>query len=245
MSPLQPLSEAELSRVAAYVDDAMSPQERAQFEGELAVNAALREELELQTGLDASLNRLFDYSLEHQAGAGSEAAKLPSPFVNRGGRAKVLRWSALAAAVVLAGVGAWVAFRKDPNLIPPQQVWANMERANFVPNWRCEDEPTFRAYLNSRLGESFAINESAELKVVGWGYGTDYQFYAISEQTLTLINRVGDQHAVVLIDRAENDRTLKVPESTGLHLYKKRVGGLVLYEISPMPEPHVLPNVRS
>ncbi|HYE62015.1 MAG TPA: hypothetical protein VD997_08450 [Phycisphaerales bacterium] len=240
MNQLTPI---ELSRVAAYVDEAMTAEERAQFESELAVNAALREELEIQASLDASLNRLFEYSA---AEAGAEAVAAPralaSPFV---GRSRVRRWSALAAAVVVVGVTAWVMTRRDPNLIPPQQVWANMEKANFVPNWRCEDEPTFRAYLNSRLGESFAIDESDSLKVVGWGYSSDYQFYPISEQTLTLINRVGDQHAVVLIDRAENDRALKVPEGSGLHLYRKRVGDLVLYEMSPMSEARVLPRVRS
>ena len=50
---------------------------------------------------------------------------------------------------------------------------------------------------------------------------------------------------MVLIDRVENDRNIKVPDGSGLHLYKKRVGDLVLYEMSPMPEARVLPNVRS
>jgi hypothetical protein len=233
------LSPADLARVAAYVDDTLPEGERARFETDLVTDAALREELELQSSLDASLNRLFEYAEAETAVA---PAALRSPFVKP--RARALKWSALAAALLLAGVSAWYFTRKDPNLIPPQQVWANMERANFVPNWRCEDEPTFRAYLNAKLGESFAIDESDALKVVGWGYSADYQFYPISDKTLTLINKVGNEHAVVLIDRAENDRTIKVPQNSGLHLFKHRVGNLVLYELSPLPEPHVLPHVR-
>jgi hypothetical protein len=240
---LNTLSPADLARVTAYVDDALPPEDKARFEVELETNAALREELELQATLDASLGRLFEYS---ERGTGLPpgvplASPRPQP---RGSRSPFLRITAIAAALLLAAGAGWYFMRPDPNLIPPQQVWANMEKASFVPSWRCENEKVFREYLNAKLGESFAIDESESLRVVGWGYAADYKFYPISKQTLTLINKVGDQHAVVLIDKAEHDRELTVPPESGLHLFKKRVGNLVLYEMSPLPEPHVLPKVR-
>jgi hypothetical protein len=248
------LTPADLARVAAYADDALPPDERARFESELASNSALREELELQATLDASLNRLFEYS-EAETQAQGPAGDLPlvAPATPVAGRAAIppqarrspfLRYFALAASLLIVAAAGWYFVRPDPHLIPPEQVWTNIQNVNFVPSWKCENEKVFRDYLNVKLGESFAIDESESLKVVGWGYGVDYKFYPLSKSTLTLINKVGDTHAIVLIDKVENERNLTVPASTGLHLYKKRVGNLVLYEMSPLPEPHVLPNVR-
>jgi len=242
------LTPADLARVAAYADDALPPDERARFEAELASNPALREELELQATLDASLNRLFEYSeSDTQAPLRVVPATAPvdRPAAPAPRRSPFLRYFALAASLLIVAAAGWYFVRPDPHLIPPEQVWTNIQNVNFVPSWKCENEKVFRDYLNVKLGESFAIDESESLKVVGWGYGVDYKFYPLSKSTLTLINKVGDTHAIVLIDKVENERNLTVPASTGLHLYKKRVGNLVLYEMSPLPEPHVLPNVRS
>jgi hypothetical protein len=234
-----PLTPADLARVAAYVDDTLSAADKARFEADLQTNAALREEVDLQASLDASLNRLFTH-------AGSPTtAPAASPTPVSGVRFPVFKFTAIAASLLIAAGAAWYALRPDPNLIPPQQVWTNMEKINFVPSWRCENETVFRDYLRVKLGESFAIDESESLQVVGWGYAADYKFYPISKETLTLINKVGDDHAVVLIDRAEHDRELSVPPQSGLHIFKKRVGNLVLYEMSPLPEARVLPKVRA
>lgn len=228
------MSPGDLERISAYLDGAMGAEDRAAFEAELVVNTALREELEAMGAVDASLARLFEYA----------EAEAPAPIPLRRGAARAVKWSALAAALVLVGAGAWYALRPDPLLIPPQQVWANMEAVNFKPVWRCENDEQFRQLLTSRLGEDFVIEESERLRVVGWAYGADYVQYPLSKDTLILINKVGDEHSIILIDRADKERDLKVPESTGLNIYRQRFGGLVLYELTPLAQPAVLPAVR-
>jgi hypothetical protein len=46
----------------------------------------------------------------------------------------------------------------------------------------------------------------------------------------------------VLMDRKSDDRKLKLPEASNLHLFRREVGPLVLYEISPLNEQRVLPK---
>jgi hypothetical protein len=225
-----------LERISAYLDGALSADDRAALDAELVVNAALREEFEAMSAVDASLSRLFEY--------GEEAAAAPAPIPLKRGVPRTVKWGALAAALLLAGAGAWYFTRPDPLLIPPQQVWANMEAVNFKPVWRCENDEQFIQLLRSRLGEAFLIQESEQLRVVGWAYGADYVQYPLSKDTLILINKVGDEHSIILIDRADKERNLKVPASTGLNLFKERVGGLVLYELTPLPEPRVLRAVK-
>ncbi len=228
------MSPRDLERINAYLDGSMSAEERSAFEAELVVNAALRDELEVFAAVDASLSRQFVYA----------EAQEPAPIPMRRGMPRFVKWSALAAGLALAAVAAWYALRPDPLLIPPQQVWANMEAVNFKPVWRCENDEQFRQLLTARLGEAFVIEENERLRVLGWAYGADYVQYPLSKDTLILINKVGDEHSIILIDRADKERNLKVPRESGLHIYRKRFGGLVLYELTPLPEPAVLPAVR-
>ncbi len=229
------VSPRDLERISAYLDGAMSADERAAFDAELGVNTAVLDELEAMRAVDASLSRLFEHV---------EAEGAPAPIPLKRGVPRAVRWGALAAALLLAGAGGWYFTRPDPLLIPPQQVWANMEAVNFKPVWRCENDEQFIQLLRSRLGEAFLIQESEQLRVLGWAYGADYVQYPLSKDTLILINKVGEEHSIILIDRADKERNLKVPQSTGLNLYKQRVGGLVLYELTPLPEAKVLKAVK-
>ena len=52
----------------------------------------------------------------------------------------------------------------------------------------------------------------------------------------------GKDNVVVLMDRKGDDRKLKLPETSNLHLFRREVGPLVLYEISPLNEQRVLPK---
>jgi hypothetical protein len=235
-----PLMPTDMERIAIYLDGTMEPADRARFEADLASNPALREELEVQSALDASLARLFDdTNLALPEAAPLELTPAPLPF------RRVLKWSSMAAVLALVGAGVWLyTNRTDPLLIPPQKVWENMQAVNFKPSWRCENDEQFKQLLTSRLGEAFLIEESPQLKVVGWAYGADYVQYPLSKDTLILINEVGQDHSIILIDRAEKERDLKVPHSTGLHLFKQRRGGLILYELTPRKTPDVLNAVK-
>ena len=63
------VSPRDLERISAYLDGAMSADERAAFDAELGVNTALLDELEAMRAVDASLSRL----LEHVEAEGAPA----------------------------------------------------------------------------------------------------------------------------------------------------------------------------
>lgn len=227
-----PLTPQDLDRIALYVDGGLETADVEAFEREMLQRPQVRAEVEALRGVDAALGRLFD--------DGTLAAKPGVPA-----RTGTWRWFALAAGLLLAAGLAFYALRPDPLLIRPETVWANVERAGFTPSWKCVDDAEFRAYLTSRLGESFTIAETPGLQVVGWAYGKDYAKYPLSKDTLILINKVGDDHSVVMIDRIAHEKTLKVDPDSGLHLFTRRVGGLVLYELTPRDQPAVLDAVRT
>ena len=79
------------------------------------------------------------------------------------------------------------------------------------------------------------------------GFGA-YGQRLLSNRTCTLITKVDGQHVLVLLDEAEHDVNLRRPGNTGpeqdLHLFKRRLGGLVLYEVTPLDQPHVIQEFK-
>ncbi len=232
---LTPQDSVQDPRIAPYLDGVLSDAERAALERDMESSESRRAEIAVHREIEGSLRRLFD---------DGEAAASPAALsISR--RRHPLRWLAAAAVLAIAATAAFLALRPDPLLIHPEVVWNNVEKANFVPSWKCVDDAEFRAYLQSRMGESFTIAESPSLQVVGWAYGRDYAQYPLSKDTLILINRVGAKHSIVMIDRIDKERRLTVPPATGLHLFTRHVGGLVLYELTPLDTPVVLDAIRT
>jgi len=81
------------------------------------------------------------------------------------------------------------------------------------------------------------------LEVLGWSYNSiqdDKSLGVFSGYTLYLLARAKGEPVVVLIDRTGYDRPLEVDSASGLHLFRREIGGAVLYEISPLDAPAVL-----
>ncbi len=63
----------------------------------------------------------------------------------------------------------------------------------------------------------------------------------LSRYTTTMLARVDGQPVMVFVDRRENDEQIVPPDpKTGLHLFRKELGDLVLYELTPFAEPRVM-----
>ena len=52
--------------------------------------------------------------------------------------------------------------------------------------------------------------------------------------------RVDGQPVVVFVDRAERDPSTLQEPTEGLHLFRRPLGGLVLYELTPLEYPALL-----
>jgi hypothetical protein len=227
----------------AYLDDLLSEPQRARMTEEVNASQELLAEVELQKRIDDSLRRSFA-SLEVPAGL---LAKLrdhvqPARVVSPLRRRRVLIGVAAAAAIVW-GVLGWQYLasrsktpRYNPNL-PLATIYETQVAAGFRPKWVCDDDREFASTFQTRQGQGLLLAAMpAGTKMVGLTYCG-----GISRYTTTMLARVDAAPVMVFVDRIGADTHPSLPAvDTGLHLFRKELGSLVLYELTPLGEPRVL-----
>ncbi len=204
---------------------------------------------ESDRGLDERLRRLMQPPPDERlAQIAHRAIQEVSPTRARYGRRRVLGQLAAAAAVVAGLTGVWLIGQslRPPRSGPPggykPEPWRSLETAyndwladGFEPMWVCADDQefvdTFRAtYYQGLLLGALPQGTTA----LGLSYCN-----SISSRTTCLLATVDGTPVVVFVDRVERDRPQPQPE--GLHLHRRRIDKLILYELSPVEQPAVLP----
>ena len=61
---------------------------------------------------------------------------------------------------------------------------------------------------------------------------------------MILLARVDGEGVIVLIDRAKHDRDIASPADPSLWVFRRAIGDLVLYEVSPRPQAALLDRFR-
>jgi hypothetical protein len=252
-------------QLEAYLDDRMSEAERADFEASLQDDHERRRAVETQQAIDAAIARTLappsEPALrgianaavrEHARAAGARAPSRPRGLrlVVPGGRPL-----ALAAALVLLVFGAWMigeALRPGPSggntyTPPPPRglvaVYDEIVDGGFSPDFVCRDEAEFVSWFVDQFGAPLRLLDEvpADVAVLGLGYRR-----ALSPETIELLVMTDDTPVVVFVDRRERDRPdLVPPPEAGLNGFRREVGPLVLYEVSPLDGPRVLPHART
>ena len=153
---------------------------------------------------------------------------------------------AVAAAVAGGLVGVWLIAQ---NVTPtrPQggyqsQPWRAMQTMyddlvseGFQPLWVCKDDQEFADSFRSVHHQPLLL---AELPPGTTTLGLSY-CNTLTARTTCLLATVGGEPVVVFVDRIERDHPQPVPD--GLRLHRREIDRLVLYELSPLEEPAVLP----
>jgi len=160
---------------------------------------------------------------------------------------KRLAWYGIAAAVLLVGAQSFNSYMKQ--LVPdrtatPESIYRRLVSLGFKPAIPCPNDPvSFSNLVKARLGSGLlaTIDPGSEIELLGWGYKDDYGT-PLSNSTMILLVDVQKKHVVLYIDRIGNDATLPDPKS-GLKMFRKPVGNLVLYEVTPLEDPRVLPHL--
>lgn len=245
-----------VARVARYLDGVLPPEERAEFERALAASDELKRELELQRGLDDSIRRAIPYTprqirfdLPSTAPdlrlAGTEPETVASrPVRESRGIPARWRWYAAAAALLLVAATAInLLVRERVPLIPPDQVYTRLVSGGFRPEFVCTTEEEFAKAVRDRFGQALVSRAAESIALIGWAYNDQYQGRLIGFRTLVLMARVEGDPVIVLMDHADQDRSLSVPDHLGLRLFRRRVGGLVCYEVTPRLQPEILPRL--
>jgi hypothetical protein len=228
-------------RIEGFLRGELGPEEMQLFQRELDHNPELRDQVQQQRRIDGWLRRAFE----------PMTVPLPAPraLAFKPGGARPLRrlwWYGAAAAILLAGAGVFVRFVNnrfaDPR-ISPDSLYNRLVMRGFQPTTVCTTEKEFAAFVRQRFGQALSAAAAPAVEILGWGYGDQYDGSPLSPKALILLARVEGQPVTVLIDRVSADRELTVPEHSPLHLFKRTMGRLVVYEITPADAPRVLDSL--
>jgi hypothetical protein len=227
----------------------MTPDESAAYQRKIESDEPLRDEADLQQDIDQSLRRLFTPPSADRVTAGiaevrqSKSHKLPAPA--KRDRGAVPRRLAAAAAIAVGLFGGWLIW----NAVGPkgsggygewrnfETVYANAVDNDMKPEWTCDTEPEFADSIRSHFGQAAVIPFELPdgMAALGLAYCN-----SISRRTVYLLAEVNDEPIIVFIDRVEADPGQTMDESSNLNLFNRRLGLLVLYELSPLEKPTLL-----
>lgn len=253
-----------MASVDAYVDGLLPPEQTAAFERELQASPELRRQVELHEQSVREVRSAYRY--EPKVGATQTlvtsltpttareavpALKLSDgqaiPQARRSSSVIRLRRLAIAAVLVLGCAGVWATYvhltSPGDKLVGPQEVYMALERANWTPEEVCTEGPAFAKYVQTRMGQPLSITARPGIELVGWSYGDGYDGRIVGEKTVVMLARVDGRGVAVLIDRASQDRTLNVPEGSGLRIFRRVIGSLVVYEVTPLERAQVIESM--
>jgi hypothetical protein len=223
-----------------YVDGVLSAEDASAFEARLRVDPALAHELEVQCAIGSALRRRFsppsDIRLPDAPAAGPVSpAHAPSILARIGW----FRVAAIIAIAVLAGIVFGMRYwaRTAYPVESPIEAYRSLVQAGFQPYEVCTDEAEFAHYTKRHFDKALVVKAFQGLALIGW----DNRHSVMSIETDALLATVDGTQVVVFMDRAEHARALP-KQGEGLNVFRRRVGGVELVEVSPLPEAKLLPG---
>lgn len=156
--------------------------------------------------------------------------------------------AACVALVVLAGWQVRLFFSKPERIDPyARQPWRDFAAVfqdemtgDFKPAWTCEDDATFARFVEERFGQPAVLGMlPAGTVALGWSYAN-----TLSENTAYLLGTVGEARVLVFVDRLDRDAQRSAARCNGVHVHRRELGALVLYEVSTLDQPYFLDKFR-
>lgn len=251
--------------INAHADGMLTPDQQAQFDRALAASKSLRDEVELQARISRTLKRQFEPPTADQilkrAASRQPAAKVKpdtSPAAAAGSRPARRFWTpavkvtVIAASLAILAGGGWygwllmqestgptlqIARRPEATNRALHEVFADTIRQGFKPVWVCEDDKQFFQTTYQRFGHGLMLAATLPKshQALGWSYGL-----SISPTSAYLLCTVDGKKAIVFIDKADRDSGQTLPEGSELWLHRRKIGEMVLYEVSELDTPQML-----
>lgn len=235
-----------------YLDGLLDEEAAGRFEERINADPDLQAEVGRQTAVNDALQRMCTPSpgVEKRVVEGIRKAAAATPVPTATTRAVPFyrrRW-AIAALLALGVVGAWRLVglieqrRVDRDEYRPK-AWTSVVtyyrdavESDMKPEWVCETDKEFAETFRYRFRQPLLLASGSDtVAALGLGYAN-----CLTRRTVTLLARVQGKPVVVFVDKLKKDTHPKLPPNSGLHIHRKELGMLVLYEVSPLPEPHVL-----
>ena len=235
-------------RLEAYLDGSMPPDELAEFERLLTTDAEAALEVELQRQIDARLRKSFrvpelsSAQIEQVLSDRDQPSVLSGLSSSRHTRRFLLVAVGGLAATIACILFAWQWSHRidlEPyfRARPLVEIYREMVNQGFRPYYFCEDEDRFRFTFEKRQNVPLRLAEMpAERRMIGLSYSG-----GLSRNTTAMLCYVGQTPVVVFIDRREEDIPMAANNpDTNLRVFRKRIGDLVLYEVTPLETANIM-----
>lgn len=256
----------------AYFDGSLSAEERAAVDARCAIEPDLAAQVRVQREIDASLRRYSqppdasrllveaqrrfaeqDGATTSTAGHARSHAPVAGSMAPLGGPWRISRWKpwAIAAVLLLGLLGSWQIYRfltagptgrYDPG--PPRSLadaYQHTLEEGFEAKWVCRDDREFALVFLDHLGDMLSMNPPLPtgIEALGLKY-----LNVVSPRTISMLARVNGTPIMVFIDRIERDRDTDREAPPGLNFFRRELGSLVLYEVTPLDEPALVTHLR-
>jgi hypothetical protein len=245
-----PASNMPIDPLDLYLDGMLEGPELAAFEQRLAADASLRRLVDQHRRIDRDLKKSFkppsiSISLPAVAPAATPQ-KFPAAAPRPGSYKFPIapRFLLYAAVVAIAGiVGWWQMSPPTVSIKMPQlsagQVYANLTSKGFQPEFVCTTDEAFNETMEKRFGQGLLIASAPNIELIGWAYSDGYKGAVVSPKELILMAKVDGRETVVFMDKAKNAPFFGIKKEAppGMNVFKRRVGDIVLYELTSLPTP--------
>lgn len=243
-TPPDPAPNPDLDLVDAYLDGTLSPGDHAAFEARLASDDSLRAELDLARGIEASLKRSHIPTALHAPEITRQTGSLKLSAPGSGWFRRRWMIAAAAAIVLLSAAGYFLYDHFDTGFrrYDAGKFYALAAEHNFAPDWVCQNDEEFKHTTRSNVGQEMLVRQDSPRKIqlVGWAYSKTYGGTPLGPKTIMLFANADGAPVVVLVDRLSNDAKVRSKSDPSLHLFRRELGSVVLYEITPRSAPEVL-----
>ncbi|MEX2219246.1 MAG: hypothetical protein WD749_10865 [Phycisphaerales bacterium] len=214
-----------------YLDHVVEGDRRDQAARWLKDDPSAAAAADLQARIDGSLHRLLSPAAPAAIPAPAQPASFPLP------RRRIILIAAAAAAVLLAVSAVVLVPFLEPRPDRLGQIYRAELAGGFTPQEVCTTPDQFAGWLQKNYGEPLYPAPDQSVELLGWSYGT-----AVTSYSGVLLTKVDGQPVVVVVDRAASEgRRLPTPDDPALNIHRSRLGGLILYEVTPLAQPRVLP----
>ena len=99
----------------------------------------------------------------------------------------------------------------------------------FKVDWVCHDLNDFATYFAANLMQPLMLHDPPKelgVSIVG----------GVSKRTLGFLQKVDERPVIVFVDRLDKDSPQTITDPN-LHVFRREVGNLVLYEVTPFESP--------
>jgi hypothetical protein len=233
----------------AFLDRRPGEDELREFLQDHQGDPVIESSIRLQEKIDGALRALYKPATDKQMRAWSRAALTQStkakPLFHRYPAAARLALAAACiaiTAIALHQIWQFVNPAVPVSIYGPRpwksmvQVYQEEASRGFTPSIVCRDDDQFSAFVSKRFGHPLLLATlPAGIEASGWSYS-----HTLSPRTAQVLCRVNDTNVLVFMDRAAIDNDKPTAPCGGLNVFRRVLEPMVLYEVTPLPEAHLL-----